>query len=556
MNIAMNVNEKKAPSSDLKGDEKEAIRILKRYDTLDSGAITWKDHWQDCYENIVPRKEDILSNRQAGDRRNSDLFDTTAILANEMLASALHGMLTNPETRFFEISFGDPALDEDDEVKRWCQEVGDRMFRVLNNTNFQTEIYEVYVDLGAIGTSCLYMEEDDDLIVHFSARGMKEIRIDENSSGLIDVVYREFDLRPSQIVEKFGEKNCPPHVLKLVEKGNEDRLKIVHAVEPMSKDEKDTNLKKQSFKSTYVLREKKFILRKNGYREFPYAVPRWSKTTGEVYGRGPGMAMLADIKMINAMMLTTLQGAQKTVDPPILVEDDSVIGVVRLTPGGLTLVRPGAKPPTPLITDAKIDFGIRLLEDTRGRIRAGFYVDQFQMAQGPQKTAEEVKQEVEQKLRLMGPVLGRQHFELLKPLITRLFGIMHRKGKLPKAPAAIQGKDFEVRYSSLIARAQRMSEGQNLVRTMQVLGPLFQAKPDALDIVDVDASVREVWDIFGNKSKLLLTKKQLSDFRQAKAQQQQQMQKMQQEQHSADVANKLAPVLQAVRPKNSNAQTG
>src|ERR1035437_2149572 len=140
-------------------DKKEAKRIAKRWESLETAAVNWKTHWQECYENIVPRKEDVIATRLPGDRRESDLYDTTAILANEMLASALHGMLTNPETRFFDLTFGDSKIDEDEQVKNWCQDVGDRMFRILNNTNFQTEIYEVYIDLGAIGTACMYMGE-------------------------------------------------------------------------------------------------------------------------------------------------------------------------------------------------------------------------------------------------------------------------------------------------------------------------------------------------------------------------------------------------------------
>src|SRR5271154_1208527 len=140
---------------------KKGTRLVNYWGKLETAAINWKTHWQEIYENIVPRKEDVVAPRMPGDRRNSDLYDTTAILANEMLASALHGMLTNPETRFFEIVFGDSKLDDDEAVRDWCQDVGDRMFRVLNNTNFQTEIYEIYIDLGSIGTACLFMGEHE-----------------------------------------------------------------------------------------------------------------------------------------------------------------------------------------------------------------------------------------------------------------------------------------------------------------------------------------------------------------------------------------------------------
>lgn len=539
----------KTPESQSDEDRNLAKRICERWDRMDTEAVNWKTHWQDCYENIVPRKEDVIATRAPGDKRNNELYDTTAILSNEMLASALHGMLTNPETKFFELTFADPSLDEDEAVKEWAQDCASRMFRVLNNTNFQTEIYEIYIDLGAIGTACLYMGEHDENVVHFSARSMKEVRVDENNLGLIDVVYRLFKWRADQIVREFGEDNCPYNVLVAAEKASQDKFEILHAVEPMDQLEKSENIKGQAYKSTYVLRDCKYVLSKNGYREFPYAVPRWSKTTGEIYGRGPGMAMLPDILMVNAMMLTVIQGAQKTVDPPLQVQDDGVIGVVRLTPGGLTVVRPGSEPIRPLITDARIDFGQQVVEDVRNRIRSGFYVDRLNLQRGPQMTAEEVKQRTEETLRLMGPVLGRQHFELLRPLIERLFSIMVRREMLPPAPAKIQGKNFDVRYSSLIARAQRLVDAQNMGRALTLVQPIAAELPETRDVINGDDIVREVWDIFGLPHKLLLGQREVDEKRKQRAQLQQQMMQQQQQMAQAEMMQKTAPMVAAAQPK-------
>lgn len=547
------LNNAKTPEGQSEADRIEANRIVNRWASLDTDATNWKTHWQECYENIVPRKEDVISSRMPGDQRNDDLYDTTAILANEMLASALHGMLTNPETKFFDIVFNDQRIMEMQEVIDWCQDVSDKMYRALNNTNFQTEIYEIYIDLGSIGTSCLYMGEHEENLVHFSARAMKEVRIDENNLGIIDTVYRNFKWSATQIISEFGEKACPVDVLRAANNNSMDKFEVIHAVEPTNS-EAQKQVKKQKFKSTYVLGDKKFILSKGGFREFPYAVPRWSKTTGEKYGRGPGMSMLPDILMINAMALTVIQGAQKTVDPPLMVQDDGVIGNVRLTPGGLTIVRPGSDQIKPLITNANVEFGEQMLESVRNRIRAGFYVDQLQLQQGPQMTAEEVKQRTEEKLRLMGPVLGRQHFELLSPMITRLYDIMTRKKLLPPPPNAVKGAKFDVRYSSLIARAQRMAEGQNMMRALQLLEPLAKVKPQILDLLDEEKMAREVWSIYGNKHSLLLSKRELQKKRDAQQKQQQDMQQKMNEMHQAEVANKAAPMMSAVQQgMNKNA---
>ena len=63
-------------------------------------------------------------------------------------------------------------------------------------------------------------------------------------------------------------------------------------------------------------------------------------------------------------------------------------------------------------------------EQRRGAIRDAFYVNQLMMQSGTQMTATEVLQRTEEKMRLLGPVLGRLQSELLQPLITRAFNIL------------------------------------------------------------------------------------------------------------------------------------
>jgi hypothetical protein len=532
--------------------KKKADAYIERFTKLAGERSNWETHWQECFDYIVPRKGSITRSDTPGVKMGAELFDTTAIMANQLLAGALHGMLTNPATRFFELVMGDPALDSNEDVKAWLQLVGDRMFILLNNSNFQTEIHEIYLDLGAIGTACLYMGEHPEKIVHFAARNMKEAFIEENNLGLIDTVYRAFEWKPRQVVQEFGLEKLPRWVQEQYAKGCDDDWKIIHVVQP-SDDENQAKKNIFPYKSCYILKEQSLILSEGGFREFPYAVPRWTKVSGEKYGRGPGMEMLPDVKMVNKMMETTIQGAQKTVNPPLMVTDDGVIGRVRLTPGGLTVVRAGEAPIKPLIIDARIDFGYQAVEDVRRRIRSGFYVDQLQLSQGPQMTATEVNARTEQQLRLMGPVLGRQHFEFLRPVIGRLFPIMMRRGLLPPAPKVIQGKAFDVRYSSLVARAQRMSEGQNMARAISVAAPLMQMDPNAQDVVNADEAVRHILDVYGVPTSIYRKKKEVDDRRKARADAQAKAVQQQQEAHIADVASKVMPGAAQMQQAQANA---
>lgn len=521
-------------------NKKDCERICKRQEVMALERSNFESQWQECMQYILPRKNDVTVTKSQGDKRGSELFDTTPIMSNQFLAGALHSMLTNQATQFFDLTMGDPLLDDDDEVQRWLQENARKMFQVINGSNFQTEVHEVYVDQGAIGMACMFIGEHDERVVHFAARAMKEIFVFENNLGMIDVVHRVFNWKPRQIVQEFGEKGLPEQLLKKYRDGSEEPCKIIHAVEPNP--DKNSLFK---FKSCYVYDgsdNDRFKIHEGGFHEFPFVTPRWTKTSGETYGRGPGMDMLPDIKMVNKMMETTLKGAQKTVDPPLMVTDDGVIGRVRLTPAGLTVVRPSSELPIrPLITDARIDFGYQAVEDVRKRIRSGFYVDQLMLNEGPQMTATEVNQRTQEKLRLMGPVLGRQHFEFLKPMIERVFGIMERRGMISAPPAKIAGKRFDVQYSSLIARAQRMSDGDNFNRAIGAAAPVINAVPETLDNLDGDAVFKHIFDIYGVPQKLMKDQRAIQQIREARAKAQQEAAQQQQAAQQADMMSKVGP---------------
>jgi len=485
-------------------------QLISKYDALKASRKVWESHWQEVADYILPRKNDITRSATAGEKKGFTLFDSTGPHSNELLASSLQGILTNPATIWFELITGDPAIDDLDDVRRWLQKQTRSMHRILNNSNFQTEIHEVYLDLGAFGTGVLSIEEDDDKVVRFAARPLGEVCVDENNKGVIDCVYRCFKWNAKQIVAEFGLENVGRAVKQAYEKSSNDLFEIIHAVYPRSDEEKAKGRKASAetfpFASVYVLKQDKHTLKTSGFREFPYAIPRWTKVSGEIYGRSAGMTALPDIKLVNEMMKTILKGAQKTVDPPLMMPDDGVILPLKTQPGGLNYYRAGLQDPIKAFgADCRIDFGYQVMEDVRKRIRDAFYIDQLQMAQGPQMTATEVLQRTEEKSRLLGPVLGRQHSELLRPLIDRVFGIMLRRGLInpQEIPQVLRGRELDVEYSSLIAKSQRVTEGQAIMRTLEASKFFVNADPKTLDNFDGDSAVKHIARIFGAPQEML-----------------------------------------------------
>ena len=519
--------------------------LLKRFDRLKSQRQNWESHWQEVADYMQPRKADVTKTRSKGDKRTELIFDSSPLQSVELLSASLHGMLTNPSTPWFSLKFKDTGMENEDEAKTWLESVTEVMYSAFNQSNFQQEIFELYHDLITFGTAAMFIEEDDEDNLKFSTRHINEIFISENDKGRIDTVFRKFRISARAAIQKFGKVSRNIEVI--AKKDPYEEVDILHAVYPRA----DFNpLKKDKenmpFESVYLDASSGEELSVSGFREFPFVVPRYLKASHEIYGRSPAMTALPDVKMLNEMSKTIIKSAQKQVDPPLLVPDDGFVLPVRTVPGGLNFYRAGTRDRIePLNIGANNTLGLNMEEQRRNSIRNAFYVNQLMMQDGPQMTATEVIQRNEEKMRLLGPVLGRLQSELLKPLIDRSFSILMRKNLFARPPEFLSGQDIEIEYVSPLAKAQKSTELSSIMRAIEIMGSLSNVAP-VFDHINMDKLVRHLTNIVGVPQKILKPQSELDAERQAQAQQQEQMQQMQQLQQVAEAGGKVAPLAKAL----------
>lgn len=514
-------------------------KIIQKVQALKSGRANFESTWQGIADYIIPRKNDIQNTQYPGQPKYADIFDATGMTSLELLAGALHGMLTNPSGYFFNLTTGKPELDDNDSVRRWIQAVVRTMHYHLNNSNFQTEVQEFYLDLAGFGTGDMSVEEDDEEIIRFGSRPLKEIFIEENSKGRVDSVYRLYEMDARGLVDDFGYENVPEKVQKKYNEGDCKKYECIHALYPLRR----VDVKMKSiFKvvSQYILVEDKINLEVDGFKELPHVVSRWSKASGEVYGRGPGEKALPEVKTANKITETTLRSGQKIVDPPLQAPDDGFVIPLITKPGGINYYRAGSQDRIePIFNNAQVDFGFEMIQAIQTKIREAFYIDQLKLREGPQMTATEVMERTEQALRFLGPMLGRQQSEFLQPLIERVYNILDRKGLIPEAPAELKDVPLKVQYSSVMAMAQRLSEVQNIQRTMQSVAPFASADPSVFDNFDGDKATHVLARLFNFPQEILRNKEEVAKIRTQRAEQQQQMLQQQQENERADAASKV-----------------
>ena len=497
--------------------------IKKRLSSMQSGRGTWEDHWQEILDYVMPRKADIVTKRTKGEKRAEILFDSTAITSSNLLAASLQGTLTSSSLQWFHIRTRTPELNRERDVQLFLEDSAKRMYDAFNDSNFNTEVHEMYLDLVTIGTGALFVEEGlegyEKSGLHFKALHIAEFYIQENTKGFIDTLYRKYKLTARQAVQEFGEENVGEKILQANKEKPDKNFNFIHAVEPTADYEKQMGKAntRLPFHSCHVCEEDKMIVRGGGYNEFPYLVVRWSKATGEVYGRSPSYNALPDIKTLNKAVELGLKAWSKAIDPPLLVQDDGVIGRVRMTPGGITVIRNDSAV-KPFIGGANMQLNDFKENQLRTAIRQAYYSDQLQLQQGPQMTATEVQVRYELMQRLLGPTLGRFQSEFLNPLIERVFGLMVRANALQELPEILDGQTIDIEFVGPLARSQRMEEAVAVERLYQLAMQVTQLDPNVMDVIDHDKAIRMRAELLGVPKNILRGIEEVNQMREAKAQ--------------------------------------
>lgn len=510
--------------------------IIKRCEQLESYRAQWEQLWQDCTDYVNPRRGDFNSTKARGSNARYDkVFDSTAPLANENLAAGLHGHLTNAAEKWFNLRV--PGVDPNHNMRQWMQSTVDRMFDAVFHVPaacFTTAVHELYLDLGSYGTAVMYVEDRPGKPILFRTFHLAECFIAENHEGMVDTLYRKYKMQARQIVQKYRDV-LPEKFVENAEKQPLQDFTVIHAVEPRdSYGYGKKGAKDMPFSSCFVLVEEKLLLEESGYNEFPYMVPRWSKTAGEVYGRSPAMTCMPDIKMVNEMMKTTIRAAQKATDPPLLVPDDGFMLPLRTVPGGLNYYRSGTPDKVePLIGGSRPDVGLDFIETRREHILKTFHVDWMQLRDGPQMTATEVLQRQEERMRLLGPMVGRLQTEFLGPLVERVFSILLRREAIEQPPEELQGAELTIDYVSPVARAQKAQQVFNFYRFLEQMMPLANIKPEILDNLAGDETFRWAHATLDAPTQTLVAKEQMEQTRQQRAQEMQAQQQAAMEQQQA-----------------------
>jgi hypothetical protein len=286
-----------------------------------------------------------------------------------------------------------------------------------------------------------------------------------------------------QMKQEFGIENLSDEVRKALEaKEYTKKFEVVHCVYP--REDYDTEKKDQSgmpFVSEYYEVSSKHLLKSGGLKTIKYRIGRFDRSPDELMGRSPAMDLLPDIKMLNDMRYTFVQSSELSAMPPILLEDDSVVGQPSAGPGDIIYYRSGATKPEPFKTGANPQLTNEVILLERQGIMEGFYNDLFQaLAQYRNMTAYEVSQRIEEKMVMLAPTISGLQKEMFDPLIMDIYNMLVDSGKIETI-----GVDVDIVYQGRLALAMSNMQTNAIEMTIAKWSPYQQFYP-VLDNINLD----------------------------------------------------------------------
>jgi hypothetical protein len=528
-----------------------------RYEKLLSHRRTYEALWQELADYLLPRKNQITTVTTPGQKRNTKVFDSTGEDAARLLASALHGHLTSAASRWFALKVRQGELNEVDEVQDWQGTSAERMYLAKQQSNFAQEIDEAYQDLVVFGIAAILLDEREGPGPGFGgllyrALPLASYVIDENAEGRVDTLMRTFELSARAAVARWGLSHVGRQISEAFEKDMDKPFTFLHAVYPREdvRPKKNPRAKDLPWASCYIHIESQHLIQESGVHEFPYLVPRWSKASGEIYGRGPGHTALPHVRTLNRFIELKLQALGKVVNPSIMAKHDGVIGSVKLTPGGVTIVH-DMEALKPFESGARWDVVQVEERGMQAAIRQMFFNELTSyppLAEATKVTATEILDRRQTTETLLSPMLGRLQAELLNADIERTFGLMLRAGALPRPPDILLrgATELDIEYQGPLARAQRLGDVQALDRLYTFALQAAELLPNLGDNLDHDAAFRYRGEVLGVPAKLLIDPTQVAQVRQARLQAQQQQDEQAQLLAASEGVRNVAPALKAL----------
>jgi hypothetical protein len=475
-------------------------QILKRQVAAQSKKDEFQQLYQDAYEFALPQRQlyGVWEGGATGSKKMQRVFDSTAINSTQRFANRLQSVVFPPQRKWAKLEAGSDIPPERRQQAQAVLEVyQDKMFTMLNQSNFDIAMGEFLLDL-AVGTACMMVQPGDDVQpLNFIPVPLFLVSYEEGANGQVDNVYRRMRMKGESIQRQWPDAKIQDDLARRIEQKPTDDIELLEAtIYDYKRGDYCYHVIDKSSKEELVYRRRKMS---------PWVISRYMKVAGEIYGRGPLMTALPDIKTLNKVKELLLKNASLAVAGVYTAADDGVLNpnTVKIVPGAIIPVarNGGSQGPALLALPRSGDFNISqlVINDLSASIKRILLDESLPPDNMSARSATEIVERMKELAQNLGSAFGRLINETMIPVTAKILEVMDERG-LIDMPLRVNGLEVKVTPVAPLAMAQNMEEVNSIMQYMQIsqgLGTDGQLviKTDVLvdylaDKLGVPASVR------------------------------------------------------------------
>ena len=454
-------------------------QIMEREAKAQARKDEWRSIYEDCYEFALPQRNlysGYYEGGVAGKAKMSRVFDSTAIHATQRFANRIQAGLFPPYKTWCRLETGSAIPAEN---KPAAQSALDQyttiMFETLRQTNFDLALGEFLLDL-CVGTAVMMITPGDEVTpIRFTPVPQYLVAIEEGSFGNVDNVYRKLRLKAEVIPQEFPDAQISPQLQDIIDNTPAKDIDLVDAVIF------DVERGVYCYHVIWPGKQQELVYRT--MRSNPFIVARYMKVAGEVYGRGPLVTAIADIKTLNKTVELVLKNASIAVSGVYTAADDGILNPqnVQIKPGSIISVARNGGPQGPSLTPLPraSDFNVSqiVMNDLRMNIKKVLMDDTLPPDNMSARSATEIAERTRELATNLGSAFGRLINETMIPIVTRILYIMDQQG-LIELPLRVNGLEVKVTPVAPLAQAQKLQEVSDVMQYAQIassMGPQGQA---------------------------------------------------------------------------------
>lgn len=475
--------------------------ILKRHKIAQNKKEDYRSLYEQAYEFCLPQRNlysGDYENKQQGRNKMTRVFDSTAINSTQRFANRIQSDVFPPQRKWCRLGPGsDIPVERKGEAQAVLDMYTEKMFAVLKQSNFDIAMGEFLLDLS-VGTAVMLVQPGDVVSpINFIPVPQYLVSFEEGANGQVDNVYRKMRIKGESIVQQWRDADLSADLKRMIDEKPTEDVELTEAtIFDHKRGDYCYHVIHEKSKTEIVFRRQKFS---------PWVVSRYMKVAGEIYGRGPVLTAMPDIKTLNKTIELLLKNASLAITGVYTAADDGVLNpaTVKIVPGAIIPVARNGGPQgealKPLPRAGDFNVSQLIINDLRMNIKRILLDESLPPDNMSARSATEVVERMKELAQNLGSAFGRLINETMIPLVEKVLKVMD-EGGLIDLPLRVNGLEVKVTPMSPLALAQNLDEINNIVQFMQLaqaMGPEGQMvlKPGAAadmiaDKLGIPASIR------------------------------------------------------------------